>query len=67
MSEVNVVYETTSPRYVVECFYRNLGNPGGGMWEADKGFASLDDAKGYADEQQATFLNAKFRVVDNVA
>lgn len=37
------------------------------MWVAEKGFVNLDDAKEYADDQQAIFLDAKFRVVDNEA
>jgi len=61
---VNVVYRTSSPRYVVERFYGNQWQADGGTWEADKGFASLENAKEYADEQQALFPEAQFRVVD---
>lgn len=64
---MRVVYRTSSPRYVVEHFYSNQWQADGGTWEAGMGFASLDDAKGYADEQQATFPDARFRVVDNEA
>lgn len=60
--EVNVVYETTSPQYVVERFWG--GGWDGDTWVADTGFADLDDAKKYADEQQSIFPDAQFRVVD---
>lgn len=63
--EVSVVYETASPRYVVEHFYSsNQWQADGGTWEADRGFESLESAKEYADEQQAIFPDARFRVVD---
>lgn len=64
MGEVNVVYRTTSPRYVVERFYSNQWQADGGVWEADKGFVDLDDAKQYADEQQSIFPDSEFRIVD---
>lgn len=68
MSEVKVVYETASPRYVVEHFYSsNQWQADGGMWEADRGFESLESAKEYADEQQLIFPDSKFRVADNEA
>lgn len=62
--DVNVVYRTTIPRYVVERFYGNRWEADGGTWEAEKGFVSLDNAKEYADEQQAIFPDSEFRVVD---
>ncbi len=67
----NVVYETVKPRYMVERndnqynYYTQEAY--WGRWEADKGFAGLDDAREYADDQQAIFPDAKFRVVDNEA
>jgi hypothetical protein len=60
--EVKVVYRTTSPRYVVERLWSD--GWGADIWEADKGFVDLDDAKKYADEQQAIFPDGEFRVVD---
>lgn len=63
--EVNVVYETSSPRYVVERLWRD--GWAGDAWVAYTGFADLDDAKKYADEQQLIFPDARFRVVDNEA
>ena len=62
MSEVNVVYRTRWPRYVVEHLLRDGWDAG--VWEAERGFASLENAKEYADEQQARFPDAQFRVVD---
>lgn len=63
--EVNMVYEPVKPRYVVEHFYSsNQWQVDGGMWEVGRGFASLDDAIEYAEEQQAISPDAKFRVVD---
>lgn len=67
MSEANVIYETTSPRYAVEHFYGNKWRADGGTWEADRGFVDLDDARKYADDQQLIFPDARFRVVDNEA
>ena len=61
-SEVNVVYRTSKPRYVVERLWRD--GWGAYTWEAAKGFVSLENAKEYADEQQAIFPEARFRVVD---
>ncbi len=64
MTEVNVVYRTSKPRYMVESLWSGGWEVG---WAAEKGFASLDDAREYADDQQAIFPDAKFRVVDNEA
>lgn len=61
MTEVNVVYRTSKPRYMVEGLWSGGREVG---WAADRGFASLDDARKYADKQQAVFPDAKFRVVD---
>lgn len=71
MSEANVVYEATRPRYTVE---RSLGMYSvytretlWGRWEADRAFHDPTEAGFYADEQQLIFPDAKFRVVDNEA
>lgn len=61
----NVVYETVRPRYAVERLW-SVGWDAD-AWVADRGFVDLDDAKEYADEQQAIFPDAKFHVVDNEA
>lgn len=64
MTEVNVVYRTSKPRYIVEHFYANQWQADGGTWCADRGFVDLENAKEYADEQQAILPEAEFRVVD---
>ena len=69
--EVNVVYRTSKPRYVVERRYPTTSwsavRPDAGeddQWERDRGFASLANAQECADEQQSLFPDAEFRVVD---
>jgi len=58
----NVVYQTSKPRYVVERLWRDGWDAG--TWAADSGFAILENAQEYADEQQAIFPEEEFRVVD---
>lgn len=65
MSEMNVVYRTSKPRYVVQREYLlGTSHRAKSEWDSVKYFQSLENAKGYADEQQAIFPDAQFRVVD---
>jgi hypothetical protein len=68
MSEVNVVYRTSAPRFVAEMYVLDYYNPYNdtqyGDWDQLRGFESLENAKGYADEQQRDNPSMQFRVVD---